>query len=148
MQVQKKNTFLVDSDYICVISQIIFYTWHFHFYFFDPTFSHKRGCNFSIHQYQLNHNCSKMAQSLLNKRLGGRALVEKCWQEIQEDKNGQDKRDRDKVGFFACFYLIFTLILFTTPYHHHHHHQREHHWNIFSLSRCLNQLPERCRREG
>ena len=145
MQVQR-NTFLVDSDYICVISQIIFYTWQFHFYFFDPTFSHKRGCNLAIHQYQLNHNCSTMAQSSLKKRLGGKALVEKCWQEMQEDKNGQDKRDRDKVGFFACLYLIITLILFTTP-HHHQHHQREHRWHIFSLSRCLTQLPERSRRE-
>ena len=62
MQVQK-NTFLVDSDYICVISQIIFYTWHFHFYFFDPTFSHKRGCKtttifqFSYHKISGHQKC-------------------------------------------------------------------------------------------
>ena len=45
-----------------------------------------------------------MAQSTLKKRLGGRALVEKYWQEVQEDKNGQDKRDRDNVGF-----LLFNI---------------------------------------
>ena len=72
-----------------------------------------------------------MAQSSLMKRLGGKALVDKYWQEMQEDKNGQDKRDKDKVGFFACLYLIITLILFTTPHpHHHHHHQQEHDCHI------------------
>ena len=35
----EKNTFLVDSDYNCVISQIIFYTFHFHFYLFDQNLS-------------------------------------------------------------------------------------------------------------
>ena len=40
---KEKNTFLVDSDYICVVSQIIFYTFHFHFYFFDQNLSYKRN---------------------------------------------------------------------------------------------------------
>ena len=35
----EKNTFLVNSDYNCVISQIIFYTFHFHFYLFDQNLS-------------------------------------------------------------------------------------------------------------
>ena len=43
VQRQRKYTFLVNSDYICVISQISFNTFHFHFYFFYQNLSYKRG---------------------------------------------------------------------------------------------------------
>ena len=151
----EKNTFLVDSDYNCVISQIIFYTFHFHFYLFDQNLSsysdtgtekntflvdsdyncvistlfiftftfltkiyHIKGvrsCHSSVSAHCPVTTKPTMAQSGLKQRLGRRALVEKFWKEVQEDKNGQDKRDRDKISFFSSILMITIHI----PHHHH-----------------------------
>ena len=59
-----------------------------------------RSCHSSVSAHCPVTTKPTMAQSGLKQRLGGRALVEKFWKEVQEDKNGQDKRDRDKVSFF------------------------------------------------
>ena len=37
--------------------------------------------------------------------------MEKFWKEVQEDKNGQDKRDRDKVSFFSSILMITIHII-------------------------------------
>ena len=37
--------------------------------------------------------------------------MEKFWKEVQEDKNGQDKRDRDKVSFFLILMITIHIII-------------------------------------
>ena len=161
----EKNTFLVNSDYNCVISQIIFYTFHFHFYLFDQNLSsysdtetekntflvdsdyncvistlfiftftfltkiyHIKGvrsCHSSV-SAQSQPTKPTMAQSTLKKRLRGRALVDKFWHEVQEDKNGQDKRDRDKVSTSPSSSMRASC--------------------AYIFSRCLSRSTGRCRR--
>ena len=107
---ETQYTFLVDGDYICVISQITFYTFHFHFYFFDQNLSYKRGAILSsisispLHSHNQTNNGSVWIEATT-----GRTSTSG---EILEGSTGGQKwprKERQRQGRFFSSILMITI---------------------------------------